>query len=74
MHKHAKVVENLTNEALNKQGLNQFEIVGKAIKIADYLITSGKVKDEWSDNVANAVLHMMEEKGIQDTEETLLET
>jgi hypothetical protein len=62
MHKPIKIVESLTNEILGKQG-SPFEIVGRAIKISKYLITAGKVPEEWGDNVAAAVLRLMTEQG-----------
>jgi hypothetical protein len=70
MHRPPKSVEALTNEALSKQAHSQFEIVGRAIAIADYLITSGKVPEEWDDNVAACVLALMTENGIEAVEAT----
>lgn len=62
----------LTNEALGKQMNSQFELVGKAIKIADYLVKSGKATSEWPDNVAYEVLCRMADEGADHLEQEVL--
>jgi hypothetical protein len=68
MHKPMKQIESLTNEILGKQCLSSFDTVGRAIKIAKYLITAGKVPDAWGDNVAAAVLRLMADQGCDEVE------
>ena len=58
-----KYNECLTNELLGRQCRNQFDLVSHAIKIADYLVKSGKAAVDWPDNVANEVLRRMAEEG-----------
>ena len=68
MHKPVKQIEPLTNEILGKQCASPFETVGRAIKIAKYLISAGKVPEAWGDNVAAAVLRLMSEQGFDAVE------
>lgn len=68
MHKPSKQIESLTNETLGKQSISSFDTVGRAIKISKYLITAGKVPEEWGDNVAAAVLKLMSEQGFEAVE------
>lgn len=63
MQKDKRFTECLTNELLGRQSRNQFDLVRDAIKIAKYLITSGKAAVEWPDNVAFEVLRRMAEEG-----------
>ena len=63
MLKNLRYEQCLTNEILNKQSKSQFALVGEAIKIADYLVKSGKAAVDWPDNVAFEVLRRMAEEG-----------
>jgi hypothetical protein len=65
MFKNLKYSECLTNELLGKQSRNQFDLVSHAIKIADYLVKSGKAAIDWPDNIANEVLRRMAEEGTE---------
>ena len=65
MLRNLKYNECLTNELLGKQSRNQFDLVSHAIKIADYLVRSGKAVNDWPDNVANEVLRRMAEDGAE---------
>ena len=65
MPKNLKYSDCLTNELLGRQLKNQFELVRDAIKVADYLVKSGKAVSEWPDNVANEVLCRMADEGIE---------
>jgi hypothetical protein len=63
----------LTNELLSRQSKSQFELVGRAIKIAEYLVKSGKATTEWPDNVANEVLRRIAEEGIDQLEHEVMQ-
>jgi hypothetical protein len=63
----------LTNEQLSKQSKSQFELVGRAIKIADYLVRSGKAASDWPDNVAAEVLRCIAEEGIDSLEHRVMQ-
>lgn len=58
----------LTNELLSRQSRSQFDLVSHAIKIADYLVSSGKAAMDWPDNVAYEVLRRMAEEGAEKLE------
>lgn len=58
----------LTNEHLTKQFRSQFDLVDHAIRMGEYLITSGKAFTDWPDNVAAAVLKRMAEEGVETLE------
>ncbi len=64
MLKNLRYEQCLTNELLGKQARSQFELVGRAIKIAEYLVKSGKATEEWPDNVAFEVLRRIAEDGV----------
>jgi len=68
-----KHIQTLTNEKLGNFCPNQFEIVGRAIKIAEYLVQSGKAVDEWPDNIASEVLLCMLEDGPEAVEKEILQ-
>ncbi len=68
----AKYSDCLTNELLGKQCSNQFELVSHAIKLADYLVKSGKAAEDWPDNVAFEVLSRMAEEGIENIEHEVI--
>lgn len=68
MFRNVKFVENLTNELLGKQFRNQFDLVSHAIKMAEYLIKSGKAAVDWPDNIAFEVLRRMAEEGTEKLE------
>jgi cell shape-determining protein MreC len=58
--------EALTNEHLLGQFPSQFDLVNRAIKIGDYLVTSGKAfTNSWPDNIPAAVLKKMAEEGVE---------
>ena len=61
----------LTNEKLGRQCADQFQIVGKSISIARYLVESGK--GEFSDNIAAEVLYKMAEEGPEALEKEVRE-
>jgi len=65
--------QTLTNERLGEFCPNQFEIVGRAIKIAEYLVQSGKAVEEWPDNIATEILLCMSEEGPLVVEKETLE-
>jgi len=69
-----KHAHTLTNERLGEFCPNQFEIVGRAINIAEYLVRSGKAVEEWPDNIAAEVLLCMLEEGPQKVEKEILES
>jgi len=69
-----KHIHTLTNERLGKFCPNQFEIVGRAVKIAEYLVQSGKAADEWPENIASEVLSRMLEDGPESVEKEILGT
>jgi len=69
MPKNLKYGDCLTNELLGKQSKNQFELVSIAIKVADYLVRSGKAVSEWPDNVANEVLRRMADDRVEKLDE-----
>jgi hypothetical protein len=58
----------LTNEHLAKQFTSQFDLVSRAIKMGEYLITSGKAFTNWPDNIAAEVLKKMSEEGSEAVE------
>ena len=62
----------LTNEQLTRQSKSQFELVGRAIKIAEYLVKSGKAALDWPDNVAAEVLRRMAEEGVDQLEHEVM--
>ncbi len=60
----------LTNEALFQQTKeSQFDVVNRAIKIAEHMVRSGKVLDSASDNVSYDVLSTMADKGLNTFQE-----
>ena len=63
----------LTNERLSRQSKSQFELVGRAIKIAEYLVKSGKAALDWPDNVAFEVLRRMAEEGADQLEHEVMQ-
>jgi|AMWB02.1.fsa_nt_gi hypothetical protein len=63
----------LTNELLSRQSKSQFELVGRAIKVADYLIKSGKAATDWPDNVAFEVLCRMADEGVDQLEHEVMQ-
>ena len=63
----------LTNEQLSRQSKSQFILVGRAIKIAEYLVKSGKAATDWPDNVAYAVLCRMADEGGDQLEHEVLQ-
>ena len=66
MEKKYNYDEALTNEHLIGKFRSQFELVNQAIKIADYLITSGKAfTNSWPDNIPAAVLKKIAEEGVE---------
>ena len=65
MYKNLRYDQCLTNEILSKQTRSQFDLVGKAIKIAQYLVKSGKAATDWPDNVPYEVLRRMAEEGAE---------
>ncbi len=65
--------ESLTNECLTKQCGNQFALVGRAIKIAEYLVKSGKAATDWPDNIAYEVLHRIADEGVDNAEREILQ-
>ena len=68
-----KYEDSLTNERLTKQCRNQFDLVGRAIKVAEYLVKSGKATKEWPDNVAYEVLRRMSDEGVDVAETEILQ-
>lgn len=58
----------LTNEHLSKQFSSQFALVERAIKMGEYLITSGKAFTNWPDNIAAEVLRKLDEEGVDAVE------
>ena len=62
----------LTNELLSRQSKSQFELVGRAIKIAEYLVKSGKAASDWPDNVAAEVLRCIAEEGCDSLEHRVM--
>jgi hypothetical protein len=66
MHKKYSYDEALTNEHLIGQFHSQFDLVNQAIKIGQYLITSGKAfTTSWPDNIPAEVLKKMAEEGAE---------
>ena len=68
MIKNLRYEQCLTNELLGKQCKSQFVLVGRAIKMAEYLVKSGKAAADWPDNVAFEVLRRMSEEGVDQLE------
>lgn len=73
MLRNVNYAECLTNELLGKQSRNQFELVSHAVKIAEYLVKSGKATTEWPDNIAFEVLRRMAEEGTEKFEHEVFE-
>jgi hypothetical protein len=71
MHRTLQYDQSLTNEHLNKQFASQFDLVGRAINIANYLVRSGKAVESWPDNVAFEVLKRMSDEGVDMLEREL---
>lgn len=69
MQKALQYDQSLTNEHLASQFKSQFELVGKAINIANYLVKSGKAMQSWPDNVAFEVLRRMSDEGSENLEQ-----
>jgi hypothetical protein len=64
MQKKYSYQDALTNEHLISQFHSQFDLCNQAIKVADYLITSGKAfTTSWPDNIPAEVLKKMAEEG-----------
>jgi hypothetical protein len=57
-----KYEDALTNEQLNGLADSQFDLVNRAIRIAEYLIKSGK-EARWPGNIAFEVLKKIAEEG-----------
>jgi hypothetical protein len=68
-----KYEDSLTNERLTKQCRNQFDLVGRAIKVAEYLVKSGKATTDWPDNVSYEVLRRMSDEGVDVAESEILQ-
>ena len=68
MLRNLKYNECLTNELLGKQAKNQFDLVSHAIKMAEYLVKSGKAAVDWPDNIAFEVLCRMADEGTEKLE------
>ena len=67
--------ELLTNEFLARKCSDQFEVVKRAIGIAEYLIRSGKSENgKWSDKIAYAVLQKMTDEGPDLLEQEVLDS
>lgn len=69
----SKFEDLLTNERLTKQCRNQFELVGRAVKMAEYLVKSGKAASDWPDNIAYEVLRRISEEGVDIAEHEILQ-
>lgn len=65
--------ESLTNESLTKQCENQFALVGRAIRMAEYLVKSGKAATDWPDNVAYEVLQRIADEGVDNAEREIFQ-
>lgn len=67
-----KIDEALTNEELMRSSNSQFDLVGRAIKIAEYLVKSGKATRDWPDNVASEVLNKIAHEGLEQVEHEVI--